>query len=134
MRLLIQVTSELGSVDEVAVVSEADAVRRVDIEWLRLSVRTATGSRVSEVAKTHVARKVAHALAVVENFGSKTVAFALENLTTERAGRDTAGILSTVLEVVQRLQVLAEICSWKGFTRRTLVYLGCCICPGRGEY
>lgn len=109
MRLLVQVLSERRSVDEVPVVSEADAVRRVDIERLRLSICAAAGSRVSEVAKAHVAWEVAHALTVVEDFGSKTIAFALEELATARACGDTASILTTVLQVVERLLMSAEV-------------------------
>lgn len=107
MSFLVQITPEFGGVDEVTIVSEADAVRRVDVERLRLSIRAAASSRVSKVANTHVTGEVAHALTVVEDFGSKTVALALEELAATRACGDTASILATVLEVVQRLLVSA---------------------------
>jgi hypothetical protein len=59
------------------------------------------------VANTHVTREVTHTLTIVEYFGRKSVAFALEELATARACGDTASILSTVLKVVQRLLVSA---------------------------
>lgn len=39
VRHFVQEFSQFWSVDEVAIVSEADSVRAVDIEWLRLSTR-----------------------------------------------------------------------------------------------
>jgi hypothetical protein len=80
MRLLVQITPKFGRVDEVTIVSEADTVRGVDVERLRLSICAAAGSWVSEVANTHVTREVAHTLTVVEDFGCKSVALALEEL------------------------------------------------------
>ena len=93
--------------------SEADAVRRVDVERLCLSICAAAGSRVSEVANTHVAREVAHALTVVEHLGCKSVALTLEELAAARACGDTASILATVLEVVQRLVVSVGVTDGK---------------------
>lgn len=87
--------------------SKADAVRGVDVERLRLSICAAASSRVSEVANTHVTREIAHALTIVENLGCKSVSLTLEELATARACGDTASILATVLEVVQRLLVSA---------------------------
>jgi hypothetical protein len=110
MRLLVQVPPELRRIDEVAVVSEGDTVRRVDVERLRLGVRAAASSRVSEVTKTHGTGKVAHALAVVEHLGCESIALALHDLAAAGAGGDTASILSTVLEVVQGLLVSVDGC------------------------
>ena len=107
MGFLIQITPEFGCVDEVTVVSKADAVRGVDVERLRLSICAAASSRVSEVADTHVTREIAHALTIVENLGCKSVALTLEELAAARACGNTASILATVLKVVQRLLVSA---------------------------
>ena len=107
MSFLVQITPEFGRVDEVTIVSKADAVRGVDVERLRLSICAAASSRVSEVANTHVTREIAHALTIVENLGCKSVALTLEELAAARACGDTASILSTVLEVVQSLLVSA---------------------------
>jgi hypothetical protein len=61
------------------------------------------------VAKAHVTRKVAHTLTVVEDFRCESIALALEELATTRAGGDTASILTAVLKVVQRLLVSAGV-------------------------
>ena len=107
MGFLVQIAPKLGSVDEVTIVSKADAVRGVDVERLRLSICAAASCRISEVANTHVTGEIAHALTIVEDLGCKSVALTLEELATTRACGDTASILATVLEVVQRLLVSA---------------------------
>lgn len=49
----------------------------------------------------HVAGKVYRALAVVKDLGGHAVALALEDSTSRATGRDTTGILTTVLQIVQ---------------------------------
>jgi len=56
--------------------SEANAVRTVHVERLRLGVGAAPCRWISEVANAHVARKLRDALALLKDFGRKTVALA----------------------------------------------------------
>ena len=48
MPVVIEEVGKVGSVDEVAIVSEADAVRAVDVERLGLGVCAGAGGRIAD--------------------------------------------------------------------------------------
>ena len=90
---------------EVAVMCQADAVGRVDVERLRLGGFRATGRRVANVTDTHVARQTQH-VARVEHVTHEAVGPALLQALLA-PGDDARGILTAVLHhrqaVVERL-------------------------------
>lgn len=94
--LQIQVLLQLGRINQVAVVCEADTVRRVDVEGLGLSIGTATSGRVAEVTNTHRARQVGDLRTIVEDLGSHTVCLQLVDSATRCTGCNTSCILATV--------------------------------------
>lgn len=55
------------------------------------------------MGNAHVAGKVYRALAVVKDLGGHAIALALKDSTSRTTGRNTTGILTTVLKIVQAL-------------------------------
>lgn len=55
------------------------------------------------MSNAHEAREVGNAGAVVEDFGSETIALALVDATIAGTGGNTASVLTTVLQVVESL-------------------------------
>jgi hypothetical protein len=104
--VLVQELAKLGRVDQVAVVGHTDAVWTVDVEWLCLGVRAASGRGVSKVTQSHEARKVRDPGAIVEDLGGHTVALALVEAATATAAHDTRRILPAMLEKVERIVTL----------------------------
>jgi len=96
VRLQIQISLQLRRVNEVSVVSEADTVRAVHVKGLSLRIRTATSSRVPQMADTHRARQVGNFGAILKDLGSHAVGFELVNSTPGRTGRDAGCILATI--------------------------------------
>lgn len=76
--------------------------RRVEGEATE-TYRTRSGSRVTKMSNAHVAGKVYRALAVVKDLGGHAIALALEDSASRATGRDTTGILTAMLEIVQTL-------------------------------
>ena len=86
---------QLVVIREVAVMGEADAVRRVHVERLRLGGFRAPGRRVAHVADTYVAGQAQH-VAGTEHVADEPVGPALlQPVLTP--GDDTGRILATVL-------------------------------------
>ena len=99
--LLLDEAFQLVGVDEVAVVREADAVRRVDVERLRFREARAAGRRVAHVAEADVARELQH-VALQEDVADEAVALA--NAQPAAVVRhDAGGVLAAVLEHRQRV-------------------------------
>ena len=73
--LLLDEPLQLVGVDEIAVVREADAVRRVHVERLRLRKARAAGRRVAHVPEADVARELQH-VALEEHVADQAVALA----------------------------------------------------------
>jgi hypothetical protein len=84
-------------------VCHADSVRAVHIERLCLCVGAAASGGVSQVTKTHEARKIRDASAVVEDLGGHAVALALVKATASAATDYAGRILAAVLEEIQRI-------------------------------
>jgi hypothetical protein len=92
---------ELGRVGQVAVVAEADAVRRVDVERLRLGDPVAAGGRIADVADADVALEVEHGL-LVEDVPDQARALVHRQQALAR-GDDARGVLATMLQHGQRV-------------------------------
>jgi len=69
----VQVALQLWSIDQVAIVSQADTVGAVNVEGLGLCIGAATSSRVPEVANTHSTREVSHLCTVMEDLSRHAV-------------------------------------------------------------
>ena len=92
---------ELLGIDEVAVVREANAVRRVDVKRLGFEVARAAGRRVTGVSEAHIAAQAQH-VAFLENIPNETVAPAQMQPAT--FGRhDSRGVLASVLKHGERI-------------------------------
>src|SRR5262249_24498265 len=87
---------ELCGGGEIAVVAEADAVGRVDVEGLRLRGAVAAGGRIADVADAHVALELEHVV-LLEDIAYQATALAYAQLTIARGGGDTGGVLAAVL-------------------------------------
>lgn len=101
MGFVVEETLELLSVDEVSVVRKTNAVRAVDIERLRFGVGATSSGGISQVTQTHKAGKIGHPGAVVEDLGGHTIALALIDAATRRAGSNPTGILSAMLKEIE---------------------------------
>lgn len=71
--LQIEKSLQFGSVDEIPIVGETNAIGTVDVERLGLGICTAAGSGVSQVSDAHGARKIGNSGTVVEDLGGHTV-------------------------------------------------------------
>src|SRR5437899_2444950 len=87
---------ELGGVGEVAVVPEADAVGRVDVERLRLGGAVAAGGRIAHVADADVALELEHVM-LLEDVAHESAALAHVELALA-AGGDAGGVLAAMLQ------------------------------------
>ncbi len=96
-----QYLGELGSVRQVAVVTEADAVRRIDHERLRFRRTVAACSGIADVADADVALEAQH-VALLEDVAHQAVLLAHEQLAFV-AGHDAGGVLAAVLQYRQRV-------------------------------
>jgi hypothetical protein len=103
MGILIQEAPQLGGINKVPVVCEANSIRAVHVKGLRFRVRAAASRRVSKVAEAHEARELRDAGAVVEDLGCHSVALALVEAAARGTGDDACGILPAVLEQVERI-------------------------------
>ena len=92
---------QLGGVGEVAVMREADAVRRVDIEGLRLVRAVASRRGIADVPYAHVALEPQHVL-LLEHVADQAVVLAQEELALVR-GHDARGILAAMLQHRKRI-------------------------------
>ena len=70
---------------------------------MRETYRAGAGSRVPEMGDAHEARQIDDALAILKDAGGHAIALALEYPAARPAGRNAAGILAAVLEVVETL-------------------------------
>jgi hypothetical protein len=95
-----QQLGKLGGVGEVAVVPEADAVRRVDVERLGLGGTRTAGRRIAHVADTDVALQPQH-VALLEDVAHQAVALADEQPPV--LGHDAGGVLAAMLQHRQRI-------------------------------
>ena len=93
---------ELGGVGEVAVVAEADAVRSVDVEGLRLRGAVAAGRRVTHVADADVTLELEHVV-LLEDIAHESTALAHAQLAFARGGGDAGGILAAMLQHRERI-------------------------------
>ena len=73
--LLLHEPLELVGVDEVAVVRETNAIRRVHVERLRFRQTRAAGRRIPDVAQAHVAGELQH-VPLEEHVADEAVALA----------------------------------------------------------
>src|SRR5688572_4239607 len=92
---------QLGGIGEVAVVREADAVRRVDIEGLGLVRAVASRRGIAGVPYAHVALEPQHVL-LLEHVADQAVVLAQEELALVR-GHDARGILAAMLQHRKRI-------------------------------
>ena len=92
---------QLGGVGEVAVVREADAVRRIDVERLRLGRAVAARRRIADVPDADVALELQH-VPLLEHVADQAVVLAQEQLAVVR-GHDARGILAAMLQHRQRI-------------------------------
>src|SRR5690606_11092465 len=96
-----QEVGELVEIREVAVVRQANAIRRVHVERLCLgSVRT-SGGRVAHVTQAHIAGQLQH-IALAEDIADKAVAFPDLQSCFAR-GDDTGRVLAAMLQHRQRI-------------------------------
>ncbi len=105
MVLLLDEALELVGVDEVAVVGETDAVRRVDVERLRLRDRRAAGRGVADVPEPDVAAELEH-VPLLEHVAHEAVALAhaeAARVVRHDARRVLAAMLQHRERVVERL-------------------------------
>ena len=93
--------AELARVGEVAVVREADAVRRVHVERLGFGGVVAAGGRVAHVAHADVALEFQHVM-LLEDVAHQALALAHEQLAVGDR-RDARCVLPAVLEHRQRV-------------------------------
>ena len=96
-----QHVGEFGRVGEVAVVAEADAVGRVDVEGLRLGDAVVAGRGIAHMADTDVATQFEHVL-LAEDIAHQARALAHGGEPLAR-GHDAGGILAAVLQHRQRV-------------------------------
>lgn len=94
--LKIQVSFQLGSIDEVSVMGQANTVGAVHIKGLSLGIRAASSSWVSQMSNAHEAWKVRHSRTIIENLGCHTIGLQLVNATTCRARCNTRSILASI--------------------------------------
>jgi hypothetical protein len=92
---------ELGGVGEVAVVREADAIGRVDVERLRLGGAVTAGGRIAYVADADVAPELEHVM-LLEHVAHQPRALAHAQRAF-RGHHDAGGILAAVLQHRQRI-------------------------------
>ena len=93
---------ELGGVGEVAVVAEADAIRGVDVEGLRLGGAIAAGGGVTHVADADVALQLEHVV-LLEDIAHESTALAHAQLALTRGGGDAGGVLAAMLQHRERI-------------------------------
>src|ERR1700733_9330185 len=93
---------ELHGIGEVAVVAEADAVGRIDVEGLRLGGTVAAGGRVTHVADADVALELEHVM-LLEHVAHQAAALAHAQLPLARGGSDAGGVLAAVLQYRERV-------------------------------
>ena len=99
--------AERPGIDQVAVVRERDAVRRVDVEGLRLVRRRAAGGRVTDVPDAHTPSQRLHVVGL-EDIAHEPVGLALVDLAI--AGEDARRILPAVLQRGQRVvEILVDV-------------------------
>ena len=89
-------SAELARVGEIAVVREADAVRRVHVERLGFGGVVAAGGRITHVAHADVALELLHVV-LLEHIAHQALALAHEQLALGDRG-DARGILAAMLE------------------------------------
>ncbi len=92
---------ELLGVHEVAVVGEADAVRRVHVERLRLRDRRAARGRITDVAEPDVAAELEH-VPLQEHVADEAVALAHAE-PARVVGHDARGVLAAMLQHRERV-------------------------------
>ena len=92
---------EFARVGEIAVVREADAVRRVDVERLGFRGAVASGGRIAHVAHAHVALELLHVV-LLEHVTHQAAPLAHEQLAVEDGG-DARRVLPPVLEHRERI-------------------------------
>jgi hypothetical protein len=96
-----QYFGQLGGVGQVAVVRQADAVRRIHVERLRLGRAVAAGGGIAYVADTLVALQRQHVL-LLEHIAYQPRSLARAQAAFVR-GHDTGGILAAMLQHCQRI-------------------------------
>jgi hypothetical protein len=92
---------ELTRIGQIAVVSEADAIRSIDVERLGFGGAVTTGRRITDVAHAHVAPKILHGV-LIEDVAHQPLPLAHEELAIGHRG-DACGVLPTVLQHRQRI-------------------------------
>ena len=88
--------AELARIGEVAVVREADAVRRIHVERLGFGGAVAAGGRIAHVAHADVALELLHVV-LLEHVAHQALALAHEQLAVGDRG-DARGVLPAMLE------------------------------------
>ena len=99
--LLLDEAFELVGVDEVAVVRETDAVRRVHVERLRLGNRRAAGRRITDVPEADVTAELEH-VPLLEHVADEAVALA-DAQASRVVRHDARGVLASVLQHRERI-------------------------------
>lgn len=96
MGFQIEIPLQLGGIDQISIVGQANAVRTIYIERLSLGICTASRSWISQMTNTHRTWKICDFGTVVEDFGSHAVRLQLVNSTAGRTGCNTSGILTSI--------------------------------------
>ncbi len=94
--LAYQRAGQFRGIGQVAVVGEADAVGRVDVERLGLGGALAAGGRVANVADADIALELKH-VTLLEHVPHQAVVLAQEDLALVRR-HDARGVLATMLQ------------------------------------
>jgi hypothetical protein len=92
---------QLASIGQIAVVSQADAVRRIDVEGLRILRTVGTGGGVTNMADADVALELEHVL-LLKHIAYQAGVLAHEKLAALRR-HDARGVLAAVLQHCQRV-------------------------------
>ena len=130
MVVLVQILLERFGIRQVAVVSEHDAVRRIDVKGLRLLIRTRTAlRRVAHVTDADIARQITHVARTEDVAHQAHGLMNVELQTVER--RDARRILAAMLQKEQRV-VEALINRFIGKEGNNAAH-GCNPRLGRGE-
>jgi len=82
---------------------ECNSVWAVHVEGLRFGTRAGASSGISQVSETHETWEVLHSGSIMEDLGSHSIAFALIYSSTGGTSSYATSILSSVLEIVQRI-------------------------------
>ena len=98
----IRISASSAALVRLPLCAEADAVRGVDVERLRLGGAVAAGRRIAHVADAGVALQLEHVV-LLEYIAHQAAALAHAQLAVTRGGGDAGGVLTAVLQHGERV-------------------------------